>query len=140
MRYVQLISKIEHFTYRDFHELYSNVKYDLEILAQLAEDRGESSEFHFELIRRLYSVASGLLSQLHEEDDEYGTNVYCGAPVNYEDCAYQLIGYVYQFWHAEIDAVLYDGKVNSVRLIGLDVKSLEQHQRELENVDEDLPF
>ena len=142
MRYEQLVSKTNNFTYRDFHELYSQVQYSLDIYISLSRDVDDGVALYGELSARLYSVASNLLCQLHEKDDEYGTNAYCGAPVSYDDCAYKFIDYIYDYWRVEIDAVLYEGEVNSVSLIGFDARRMEQHLRYLDEVekDENLPF
>lgn len=115
-------------TYRDFHSLYKHIQ-----LALLG-DYVETPKLD-ELINDLYWIARGELEDLHEKDDEYGTNTYLGKNMNYSDCELGLLKSL-RMRGFDVCPIFYDGSLNSVVLEEVEPA----RRRYTDDFDELLPF
>lgn len=115
-------------SYRGFHDLYEHIR------DAFVADYIETPQLD-ELVTKLYWIARGELVDLHNPDDEYGTDCYLGKNMDYVDCGYGLLKSLY-YCGFEVVPIFYDGELNSVVL-----KEVESVRRVYtDDFDDELPF
>lgn len=116
MLYTKLISQYKEFGYPEFRKMYGEMQYSLSVYGMEFEDSEvrHNIEVCKDLKVILFEMAKSVLSDLHMEDDEYGTLAYTGYPRTYSQCAYRLLEEFERFARCEVVAVIYDGEINSV--------------------------
>jgi hypothetical protein len=143
MKYETYISELRHYTYRDFRELYGQVKYALEVSGAIAEfdnDKHTIEAIH-DLIKIAFYNAQGLLVDIHTKDDEYGTLFHTGVCRSYKEAAFKFIHYMEINMRCTLDFIIYDGEINSIGFRGFnpDCFITCSEQREIDETS-DLPF
>jgi hypothetical protein len=127
MRYENFISEIKNYSYREFRELYQQVKYGLQVYGSVAEDSGDarSVKVYHDLIRMAYEFCKGYLNDIRQEDDEYGTLAYTGYCRSYRQAASRFLEAMERVMDCRIDFIIYDGEINSVSFHRFDADSYE---------------
>lgn len=116
MRYENFISEIKNYSYREFRELYQQVKYGLQVYGAIAEQHEEarSVKVYKDLIRLAYESCKGYLYDIHTEDDEYGTLAYTDYCRSYRQAASRFLEEMERVMKCTVDFIIYDGEINSV--------------------------
>jgi hypothetical protein len=126
MKYEKILQKYtsSDFGYPEFRKMYQEIQYCLEVDIICAENAGRNSDSYRAMRIQIFEWARTLLKDLHTTIDDVDEFGFLDVVDSYLDAAWRLLAKIHRTYFLYVNAVIYDGEINSVVLV--DFKTLKE--------------